>query len=215
MSALHEGTAAAFHNRRRFTVALAGMVNGIRTMFFTGIAAHFTAVSKLLANADLPAVAALARAVYETQKTGRTIFTFGNGGSAATALHLANNLSAVKGGPRVRVNCLTSNVCTISALANDISYDHIFDEQLKLLASPGDLAIAISASGNSPNCVNGLERAREIGLATACLVGFDGGKLLGLCDYAVHVPCYSYGIVEDIHLVITHSIVDALSPDFT
>ena len=180
-------------------------------MYLKHIASHFGEVSNLLARADLRAIDLLAGAVYETQRLERTIFTFGNGGSAATALHFATNLFDLKRGPKARVNCLTSNVSVISALANDNGYDHIYDEQLEMLASPGDLAIAISASGNSPNCVNGLMRAREIGMLTACLVGFDGGNLVGLADYPVHVRCHSYRLVEDVHLVISHSIASALS----
>jgi len=175
------------------------------------IASHFAHVSQVLARVDLRTVELLAQAISEAHSTGHTIFTFGNGGSAATALHFANNLFDSRRGLKVRVNCLASNVSVLSAIANDIGYDRIYAEQLSMLASPGDLAIAISASGYSPNCVSGLTRAREIGMPTACLVGFDGGNLLRLSDYPVHVPCDSYALVEDIHLVIAHSIASAVS----
>jgi phosphoheptose isomerase len=114
-------------------------------MYIKQITSHFAEVSGLLARTDLRAIELLAGAVYETQRMKRAIFTFGNGGSAATALHFANNLFDVRRGLKIRVNCLTSNVSVISALANDIGYDYVYDEQLKLLASPGDLAIAFSA----------------------------------------------------------------------
>jgi D-sedoheptulose 7-phosphate isomerase len=177
------------------------------------IASHFSGIAELLTRVDLHAIEAVARAIRETQAAQRTVFTFGNGGSAATALHFANNLLSPKHGARTRVNCLMSNVSVISALANDIGYELIYSEQLRMLASPGDLAIAISVSGNSPNCVHGLQCAREMGLVTAALVGFDGGRLRSLSDYAILVPCELYPLVEDIHLVIAHAIASAMVSD--
>jgi D-sedoheptulose 7-phosphate isomerase len=175
------------------------------------IASYLARVSDVLAQVDLRSIELLAQAVSETGKAKGTIFTFGNGGSGATALHFANNLLDPARGLKFRVNCLLSNVSIISALANDSGYDSVYSEQLSILASPGDLAIAISASGNSTNCINGLKRAREMGAVTACLVGFDGGQLGALSDYSVHVSCDSYPLIEDVHLVIAHSIVSTLT----
>lgn len=174
------------------------------------IALHFAAISDLLARIDLHAIHALAHAIGETQSAQRTIFTFGNGGSAATALHFANNLSTPNCGVSFRVNCLMSNISVVSAIANDMSYELIYSEQLSMLASPGDLAIAISVSGNSLNCVHGLRRAREMGLVTAALVGCDGGELRVLSDYLVHIPCEVYALVEDMHLIVTHAIASGV-----
>ncbi len=177
------------------------------------VTSYFAQLRELLGRVDLQAVMALAQAVRQTAEAEGTVFTFGNGGSAATALHFVNDLLRPRRGSKQRARCLIDNMSVISALANDFGYDQIYVMQLSVLASPGDLAIALSVSGTSPNCVNGLRRAREMGLVTACLVGFDGGQLLALSDYSVHIPCNSYALVEDVHLAITHSIACGATPE--
>jgi D-sedoheptulose 7-phosphate isomerase len=142
---------------------------------------------------------------------GRTIFLFGNGGSAALASHLACDLgkgTSVDGNdhPRLRVIALTDNIPLITAWANDSSYESIFAEQLRNLISPGDVAFAISGSGNSPNVLAGLKFARSAGAITIGLTGFKGGMMKALCDYCVVVPSDNMQIIEDFHLSVAHAV---------
>jgi D-sedoheptulose 7-phosphate isomerase len=101
---------------------------------------------------------------------------------------------------------LTDNVPLITAIANDLGYEHVFTEQLAVLARPGDLLLVISASGSSPNVVGVVRMARERGLRTAGLLGFDGGAALPLLDTPLLVPDFNYGFVEDLHMVIDHLV---------
>jgi D-sedoheptulose 7-phosphate isomerase len=143
----------------------------------------------------------------------RTVFVCGNGGSATTATHMAADLgknSAVPGKPRLRVIGLADNMSWFSALANDLGYENVFVEQLANFLKPGDVVIAISASGNSPNVVKAAEYARDNGGRVVSLVGFKGGKLKDLGDVVVHSVSDDYGPVEDSHLMLDHIFVEAL-----
>src|SRR5271163_4900106 len=125
---------------------------------------------------------------------GKSVFIFGNGGSAALASHFACDLSkgtviGINGHKRFRVMALTDNVPLVTAWANDSCYDRIFAEQLQNFVTPGDVAFAISGSGNSPNVLQALEVARDARAITVGLTGFEGGKMKGLCDVCVIVPC--------------------------
>jgi D-sedoheptulose 7-phosphate isomerase len=143
---------------------------------------------------------------YERQ---RTIFLFGNGGSAALASHVACDLckGTVNGGSkRFRVMALTDNVPLLTAWANDARYEDIFSEQLANFAGSGDVAFAISASGNSANVLNALTVAKQAGSVTVGLTGFAGGRMLALCDACIVVPCDNMQIIEDLHLSVTHSL---------
>ena len=161
----------------------------------------------------------LSQVIYDCFKNGRTIFVFGNGGSALTASHFAEDLA--KGTlskedledyrrPRIRVISLADNIGWVTALANDLAYEEIFVQQLANLASPGDLAIAISGSGNSPNVLRAVRWANANGLITFGLTGFDGGELKRLQQMGVHVPVHDMGMVEAIHGCILHWVVDDL-----
>lgn len=183
-----------------------------RTRAGSSVAEHFSRVADLLREVDPEAVASLAQALEAARDAGRTVFTLGNGGSAATALHLANDLAtaARPGRPPLRVICLNANVSLFSCLANDFGYDQVFVRQLASLLAPEDVVLGISASGDSENCVNALSFARRRGAVTAGLLGFDGGRMKALCDHAVHVPCDDYLPVEDVHLAVCHAIARAL-----
>jgi len=149
----------------------------------------------------------------EVRQKGNKVFIFGNGGSAATASHFASDLSkgAIRPGkPRIKAYALTDNVPLISAWANDTAYENIFTEQLENLLEPSDIAIAISASGNSPNVLNGIKLAGTKGAKTVGFIGFDGGKLKSLVDIAIIVPSHSMEQVEDIHLLLGHIITTCL-----
>jgi D-sedoheptulose 7-phosphate isomerase len=144
---------------------------------------------------------------------GRTIFLFGNGGSASLASHMSCDLgkgTAPANGRRLRAVALTDNLALMTAWANDIRYEAIFAEQLENLLQPADVAFAISGSGNSPNILAALNFARKAGAITAGITGFEGGKMKALCDVCVVVPSDNMQIIEDLHLSIAHSVFRVL-----
>ena len=149
--------------------------------------------------------------VEEAHQRRAQIFVIGNGGSAATASHMRNDLNKGTLGhkgdapwPRFRVIALTDNVSLMTAWANDTDYNHGFSEPLKNLAQRGDLLIAISASGNSPNILAAVEAAKQIGMKVIGLTGFGGGKLAKLADVNFLVASNEYGPVEDAHMILDH-----------
>jgi D-sedoheptulose 7-phosphate isomerase len=137
----------------------------------------------------------------------RQIFLMGNGGSGGTASHLACDLNkGVSFGlsQRFRVICLNDNMPTLTAYANDVSYDEVFVEPLKNFLRPGDLVIGISGSGNSPNVLKAIAHANSQGAHTVGLCGFDGGKLAGLARTPLVVPVHDMQKAEDVHLILLH-----------
>lgn len=143
----------------------------------------------------------------EARDNDRHIFTCGNGGSASTASHFVCDI--VKGASyqrekRFRILALTDSLATVTAYSNDVNYDCIFAEQLKNFAMPGDVLIAISGSGNSPNVIAAAEYARTVGCKTIGLTGRDGGKLGRTVDLNIQVPVQHMGRIEDAHLIICH-----------
>jgi D-sedoheptulose 7-phosphate isomerase len=166
-------------------------------------------LAKLLPTIDLAKVAEAIRWFDEARRDGRTIFTCGNGGSALTASHLAEDVLKGAGygrAKRFRILSLADSIGTITAYANDVGYDCVFAEQLKSLAQKGDLVVAISGSGNSPNVVAAIEYANSIGCRTLALTGRDGGKLSKLAQLEIRVADPHMGRIEDAHLVIAHMI---------
>ena len=148
---------------------------------------------------------------------GQQIFVIGNGGSAATASHMMNDLCKGTLGhkgdapwKRFRVISLTDNVSLMTAWANDTDFHHVFSEPLKNLAQRGDLMIAISASGNSPNVVAAVDAAKQLGVRIIGLTGFGGGKLAKMADAAIIVPSDGYGPVEDVHMILDHILTGYL-----
>jgi D-sedoheptulose 7-phosphate isomerase len=143
----------------------------------------------------------------------RTVYVFGNGGSAASASHLMcdiNKGASPGEGKRPRVMALTDNVSLITAWANDFGYERIFSEQLKTFIKPRDVAFAISTSGDSPNVLLALEVARESGAMTVGLGGCQGGQMKSLCDVCAIVPSDNVQLVEDLHHAMIHSIFVAV-----
>jgi len=142
---------------------------------------------------------------------GASIFTLGNGGSAALASHFACDLGKgtlvrLKSQKRFRVISLTDSVPSITAWANDHGYEHVFAEQLENLVESEDVVFAISGSGNSPNVLRALEVAKDHGARTIGLTGFEGGKMKNLCDVCVILPSDNMEVIEDFHLSMTHAI---------
>ena len=143
----------------------------------------------------------------EARKRNATIYIMGNGGSAATASHFVNDFN--KGvseyiEQKFRFVCLNDNIATVMAIANDISYDAIFEFQLRGKATANDLVIGISGSGNSKNVLRAIQLAKSVGAKTIGLTGYDGGKLKQIVDLSVHVPVMSMQITEDIHMMFDH-----------
>jgi D-sedoheptulose 7-phosphate isomerase len=145
----------------------------------------------------------------EARSANRHIFLCGNGGSASTASHMACDI--VKGASygresRFRVMALTDSLPTLTAYSNDVGYDCVFAEQLKNFAEPGDVVLAISGSGNSPNVLRAIEYANSIGCKTIGLTGRDGGKLAPIVQLSVQVPVPHMGRIEDAHMIVCHMI---------
>jgi len=157
----------------------------------------------------------LIETLFEAFEEERTIFLVGNGGSASAASHFGQDLakgtlSSLQAKRRFRVIPLTDNVGFITALANDEGYQSIFEQQLRNLARRGDVLVAISGSGNSPNILRAVEYARSIGMKSIGITGFDGGKLRALADESVHVPIEDMGMTEALHGVIFHLVMAQL-----
>ncbi len=145
----------------------------------------------------------------EARENNRHIFTCGNGGSAATASHFATDI--IKGASyqrdkRFRILALTDSLSTLTAYSNDVNYDCVFAEQLKNFAEPGDLVLAISGSGNSPNVLRAVEYANSIGCKTIAMTGRDGGKLGPMAQLNIQVPVPHMGRIEDAHMIVCHMI---------
>ncbi|AEV29545.1 phosphoheptose isomerase [Sphaerochaeta pleomorpha str. Grapes] len=140
----------------------------------------------------------------------RFIYSIGNGGSAATASHFAGDFTkglSLGREKKFRFISLTDNAPTVLSLANDVSYDSIFVEQLKNFLEPGDIVVAISGSGNSTNIIQAVEFANKKGATVIGLTGFDGGKLMQLSDIKLQVPLNNMQIVEDIHMIFNHMMM--------
>src|SRR5580692_2466601 len=174
-------------------------------------------VGQELLRIDTKSVQALADLIYERYEKGRFVFAIGNGGSGSNASHfcedmgkgtLARKFFDDDSKKRVRIISLTDNTPYILAWGNDEGFDRVFLEQLKNLASPGDLLVAISGSGNSPNILRAVEWSNSHGLTSFGCTGFSGGKLRGLAHHGLHVPLDDMGIVESIHLTAFHWVVD-------
>jgi D-sedoheptulose 7-phosphate isomerase len=143
----------------------------------------------------------------KVRAAGKTLYFFGNGGSASTSSHMANDiakLTIVGDNKRFRCVSLSDPIPTMLAWANDLSYAEIFAEQIKSLGTAGDVAFGLSGSGNSPNVLRALEEARKLGMTTVGLIGMGGGKMRALCDVPIVIPSRDMQHIEDAHLVICH-----------
>ena len=176
---------------------------------------YFKELQRISSELSHDVVDQLADVLFEAYQSGRAVYTFGNGGSASLASHFACDLGKgtayCNGGRRFRVLALTDNLPTLTAWANDSSYEDIFSEQLATFVQPHDVAFAISGSGNSKNVLRALNTARRAGAVTLGISGFQGGEMKGLCDMCVIVPSDNMQIIEDLHLAIAHSIFRIVS----
>ena len=143
-------------------------------------------------------------------RNDKQVFVVGNGGSASNASHMAADLTKNTIGPnmkRFRITSLSDNAAIMTALANDMGYEHVFSEQLTNVIRPGDLLVAISAGGNSPNVLNAIRCAQRRSAEVVALLGRGGGAAAELADLAIVVHADDYGIIEDVHLMINHMLV--------
>jgi D-sedoheptulose 7-phosphate isomerase len=179
------------------------------------ISEYFAKECKILESISTTEVAKLAHQIEAIRVSNATVFVAGNGGSASTASHFATDIGvgSLRRANPVRVISLCDNSAVMTALANDLDYSAIFEQQLRLLAKPGDLVIIISASGNSKNLLKLQECASELGVTPFSMTGFSGGKLRELTlgsNIHVQTPEGAYGMVEDIHLAICHVITECI-----
>jgi len=172
-----------------------------------------------LETVDGAEVGRLADAIEEAYRLGRFIYVIGNGGSAANASHLCEDLGKgtltdLERQKRLKISSLTDNAPYLLAWGNDTSFERIFVEQLKNVAAPGDLLIAISGSGNSPNILRAVEYANGLGMHTFGVTGYDGGALARVAQDCLWVRCDNMGIVEAVHGVVFHYLTEALKRRF-
>jgi D-sedoheptulose 7-phosphate isomerase len=153
----------------------------------------------------------LGETLFRAYRNNKQVFLLGNGGSSSTASHMAADLAKNTIGPnmkRFRIVSLNDNAAIMTALANDLGYENVFSEQLTNLVQAGDVLIAVSASGNSPNVLKAMKYARSRSAEVVGLLGFDGGAAAELADLALIVPSNHYGVIEDVHLIVNHILVD-------
>jgi len=180
-----------------------------------GLTSYAADTAERLMRTDFDTLAEIGERLLKAKAEGRTVFLMGNGGSAATASHVTNDL--VKGcragdTPGFRAFCLSDSNALVTCLANDFSYEEIYSILLRTYAQAGDVVLAFSGSGNSPNILHALRTAREMGLATVGFGGRDGGRMKTLCDVVLIAPTDSMEMLEDMHLIYFHDLVCALRP---
>ena len=180
---------------------------------------YVAATAALLDQVDPGELQALVDAIVDAYRADAFVFIIGNGGSAASASHLCEDLGKgtltdLERQRRLRAISLTDSMPYILAWANDEGYERIFVEQLKNLAQPGALLIAISGSGNSPNVLRAVEYGNEHGMRTFGVCGYDGGALKRAAQQSLHVRSDDMGMVEAVHGVVFHYLVDALRAAF-
>ena len=172
--------------------------------------AYLTYLRSVLQGVDTGEIGRFVETLLDARKRDATVFFIGNGGSAATASHFANDLAVGTNDYRnpFRVISLTDNVPIITAIGNDFGYEEIFVRQLRILGRQGDVLVGISASGNSPNVLRAFDYARSSGIKTVAITAFDGGKMKAMADEGIHVPTEpkEYGPAEDAHMVLDHLI---------
>jgi D-sedoheptulose 7-phosphate isomerase len=152
---------------------------------------------------DLAAIEKIAKVLESAEKKGKQVFIMGNGGSEATASHIATDWSKTaerKGKRLVRCMSLNDNVAFMTAIGNDLGYEDLFVRQLENLLDPGDVVVMISGSGNSPNVLKAAEYAKKKKAVTVAMTGFAGGKLRKMVDVCLHIDSDQYGVIEDMHM---------------
>jgi D-sedoheptulose 7-phosphate isomerase len=175
---------------------------------------YFAYLQEIFEKVDISEIKEFVQIILATRESDGTIFFMGNGGSAATASHFANDLAFGTNDyiKPFKVMSITDNVPVITALGNDFGYDEIFIRQLKIYGKKGDIVVGISASGNSQNLINAFEYALSAGIRTVALTAFDGGKMRKIADQGVYIPTEKkeYGPAEDLHMILDHLVSNYL-----
>ena len=172
--------------------------------------AYLEYLVSVLKNIDVREIGQFVQTILDARARDATIYFIGNGGSAATASHFANDIAIGTNSYEkpFRAVSLTDNQAIITAVGNDFGYEDIFVRQLQVLGRKGDVVVGISASGNSPNLIKAFEYAKSAGIKTVAITAFDGGKMKPMADEGVHVPTApkEYGPAEDAHMVLDHLV---------
>ena len=172
--------------------------------------AYLEYLVSVLKNINVREIGQFVQTILDARERSATIYFIGNGGSAATASHFANDIAIGTNSYEkpFRAVSLTDNQAIITAVGNDFGYEDIFVRQLQVLGRKGDVVVGISASGNSPNLIKAFEYAKSVGIKTVAITAFDGGKMKPMADEGVHVPTApkEYGPAEDAHMVLDHLV---------
>jgi len=172
--------------------------------------AYLDYLTSVLKTIDAREIGQFIETLLDARESGATIYFIGNGGSAATASHFANDIAIGTNSYEkpFRAVSLTDSNAIITAVGNDFGYEEIFVRQLRVLGQPGDVVVAISASGNSSNLLRTFDYAKKVGIKTVAITAFDGGKIKQMADEGVHVPTApkEYGPAEDAHMVLDHLV---------
>jgi len=190
--------------------AMTGSINSVVDPVFLEYSVR---LQRVLAESNWTGVQLLAQDMLRCWREKRRVFFCGNGGSAGNAIHLANDFLygiAKTTGGGLRVSALSSNPAVLTCLANDVGYEHIFSEQLAVQGDSGDLLIALSGSGNSPNVVKVLQQAKSMGVKSYAILGYSGGRCKELADEPIHFPVDDMQIAEDIQLIVGHMLMQWL-----
>ena len=172
--------------------------------------AYLEYLVSVLKNINVREIGQFVQTILDARERSATIYFIGNGGSAATASHFANDIAIGTNSYEkpFRAVSLTDNQAIITAVGNDFGYEDIFVRQLQVLGRKDDVVVGISASGNSPNLIKAFEYAKSVGIKTVAITAFDGGKMKSMADEGVHVPTApkEYGPAEDAHMVLDHLV---------
>jgi D-sedoheptulose 7-phosphate isomerase len=175
--------------------------------------AYFTLMSEILAQVNTDLIDTYGDLLFQTWRDRKRVFVFGNGGSALTASHHVADYvktASVAGQRRLKAFSLVDNTGLTTAIGNDLSYDDTFLFPLESYAEAGDIAVAISCSGNSPNVVRACEWARDHDLKVVAITGFSGGKIAKIAELHINIPSDNYGIIEDLQLSVGHIVAQSL-----
>jgi len=171
---------------------------------------YFSYLKEIFDKVDLLEIRSFIEILLAARESGATIFFVGNGGSASTASHFANDLAfgTNEYEKPFKAMSIVDNISVLTALGNDYGYDDIFIRQLKVYARKGDVLVGISASGNSQNLINAFEYASTSGIKTVALTAFDGGRMRKIAEYGIHIPTEKkeYGPAEDLHMILDHLV---------
>jgi D-sedoheptulose 7-phosphate isomerase len=189
--------------------------------YSVGLKAYVTLYRAVSENLPWDKISRMVELLWDACRTGKRIFTMGNGGHCNTASHMINDIAkhtvssddktqVVADGNRFKTMCLNDSMSFVTGLANDMGFENIFAEQLANWAEPGDVVIGISGSGNSANVLNAFKMAKKRGASTIALAGFKGGKSATEADLCIVVPCDKMVMVEDFHMMISHMVADEL-----